>query len=261
LGKLDATGPTEGFRLYPEWRTTLFVALLVPLMTGLGFWQLQRAEEKTALAASFEQKQVAPPAPLVSVWDVSASALAYLPVTFSGRFLAEEYFLLDNRIFKGRFGYEVLGVFELEGTDQLVLVNRGWLAADPARLVQPEVPPVVGTVTVSGQVYVAPGAPYLLAEQELSPGWPKLVQALEMDILVPPLQAISGRRVFSYPVRINADAPGALGVDWQVVNISPAKHRGYAVQWFCMAAVLLIFYVLRSCNIWQLLRPSRRTRI
>jgi cytochrome oxidase assembly protein ShyY1 len=107
---------------------------------------------------------------------------------------------------------------------------------------------------------VAPGAPYLLAEQELSTGWPKLVQALEMDILMPPAQAISGRRVFSYPVRINADAPGALGVDWQVVNISPDKHRGYAVQWFCMAAVLLIFYVLRSCNIWQLLRSSRRTR-
>ena len=27
-----------------------------------------------------------------------------------------------------------------------MLVNRGWIAADPARLALPEVPPVVGTV-------------------------------------------------------------------------------------------------------------------
>ena len=35
----------------PEWRTTLFTLVLVPLMTWLGFWQLQRAEEKTVMAA------------------------------------------------------------------------------------------------------------------------------------------------------------------------------------------------------------------
>ncbi len=38
-----------------------------------------------------------------------------------------------------------------------------------------------------------------------------------------------------------------------MVNVSPAKHRGYAVQWFTMAVVLLIFFFLRSSNIWQLL--------
>ena len=48
-------------------------------------------------------------------------------------------------------------------------------------------------------------------------------------------------------------------VDWQVVNVSPQKHQGYAVQWFAMAAVLFIFYLLRSSNLWQLLTGAGRT--
>ena len=52
----------------PEWRTTLFTLVLVPLMTWLGFWQLQRAEEKTVMAASWEQRQSQPPVPLEQLW-------------------------------------------------------------------------------------------------------------------------------------------------------------------------------------------------
>ena len=55
--------------------------------------------------------------------------------------------------------------------------------------------------------------------------------------------------------------PGALAVDWQVVNVSPEKHGAYAVQWFTMAAVLLMFYVLRSSNMWQLLRAPENRRL
>jgi cytochrome oxidase assembly protein ShyY1 len=142
----------------------------------------------------------------------------------------------------------------LDATDDLVLVNRGWIAGDPARLELPRVPPVPGQVTVAGTVYVAPGAPYLLAEQQLQPGWPKLLQAIEMDKVAAAVAELDGGAVFPYPVRLAQGQPGALEIDWQVVNVSPDKHRAYAAQWFTMAAVLLIFYLLRSSNIWQLLK-------
>jgi surfeit locus 1 family protein len=64
--------------------------------------------------------------------------------------------------------------------------------------------------------------------------------------------------VFPFPVRIDAGESGALSVDWQVVNMSPQKHQGYAVQWFAMAAVLFGFYIVRCSNIWQLLTGSGR---
>jgi surfeit locus 1 family protein len=113
-------------------------------------------------------------------------------------------------------------------------------------------------VDIRGHVYVAPGKPYLLAEQEIQPGWPKTLQALEMAKLTDSLTSLTGSAVFAYPVRIEAGMPGALSVDWQVINVSPAKHTGYAVQWFTMAVVLAIFYILRSSNLWLLLTARRR---
>lgn len=245
-------GMLQGLRFDPEWRITLFCAVMVPLMSGLGLWQLQRAEEKTALAAAWEQRQRQRPAPLGELWEEPAASLAYRPVQLRGTFLQDAYFLLDNRMHRGRFGYEVLGILQLEGGGA-ALVNRGWTAADPSRRELPEVAWPRAPVDLSGHVYVAPGAPYLLAEQQLQPGWPKRIQAVEMDKLTPPATALTGDGLFPYPVRLDPGVPAALTVDWQVVNVSPDKHRGYAAQWFIMAAVLSIFYLLRCSNLWQLL--------
>jgi cytochrome oxidase assembly protein ShyY1 len=66
-------------------------------------------------------------------------------------------------------------------------------------------------------------------------------------------------RAFPYPVNIDAGEPGALAVNWQAVNVSPEKHRAYAVQWFTMALVLLVFFVVRSSNLWQLVKPAGRS--
>lgn len=253
-GRAEMSATDRQFRFEPEWRITLFTVLMVPVMAGLGFWQLQRAEEKAAIGAAFERRQQQTPANLAGLWNGSAEALAYLPVRLAGEFMQEEYFLLDNRVTEGRFGYEVVGILELDGGEGLVLVNRGWVPGDPARLEQPAVPPVSGHVTLTGQVYVAPGTPYLLAEQQLDSGWPKLLQAIEMDRLAPLLATGQGVRVFPYPVRIDAGQPGALSVSWKVVNVSPEKHRGYAVQWFVMAACLTVLYLLRCTNLWQLMK-------
>lgn len=257
-GITEMTGTGRGFSFDLEWRTTVFTLVMLPLLVALGLWQLQRADEKTRLAASWELRRSQPPAPLPELWDKPAQSLANLPVKLSGVFIEDKYFLLDNRILNGHYGVEVLGIMELDGNQGLALLDRGWLAADPSRRELPAVPPVGGRVELTGHVYVAPGAPYLLGEQQLGSGWPKMLQAVEMGKITPPVEALGGGRVFPFPIRIAAGEPGALTVDWQVVNVSPEKHRAYAVQWFTMALVLLVFFVLRSSNLWQLLRPAGR---
>lgn len=240
----------------PEWRTTLFTLLFVPLMVGLGFWQLQRAEEKAALSASWEQRQAQRPAPPAELLAGPEQLLPYAPIRLIGQFVPGRYFLLDNRIHQGRFGYEVLGILRLAEHGGVALVNRGWIAGDPARLALPEVPEVNGSVSLQGHVYIAPGTPYLLEDQVLQPGWPKRIQAVDMEMLIGAMSALGDDGVFPHLVRIKAGQPGALVVDWKVINVSPAKHQGYAVQWFAMASVLFIFYLLRSSNVWQLLRAG-----
>ena len=231
---------------------TLFTLLLVPVMIGLGFWQLQRAEEKTRLAIGWEQRRQQAPSPLAELWDMAPEALAYRRVRLAGQFVEGRYFLVDNKTRQGRFGYEVVAVFEHK-SGGVVLVNRGWVAGDPARRSLPQVAEVAGEQALTGHVYVSPGKPYLLGEQVLAQGWPKRVQAIEMDKLAPVL----GEQLFPFTVRVDRDQPGALEADWLIVNVSPEKHQAYAVQWFTMAAVMAGFYLLRSTNIWQLMTGRR----
>ncbi len=238
-----------------EWRITLLTLLLFPLLVSLGAWQLQRAAEKTALAAAFERKQQQPPADLGSVQGLAPAELAYLPVRLRGHFRPQQTFLLDNRSRGGQYGNEVLTVFETD-SGLLALVNRGWVPADPARLQPtqvPPLPPAPGGLSITGQVYVAPGKPFLLADEPLEAGWPKRIQAVEMAKLA----AGISEKLFPYPIHIRAGQPGALQADWQVINITPARHRAYAVQWFSMAAVLLLLFLLRSTNLWECIRGSR----
>ncbi|MCH2222905.1 MAG: SURF1 family protein, partial [Dechloromonas sp.] len=130
-----------------EWRITLFVVLLAPFMVGLGFWQLERADEKAALAATFAARNVAPPAPLQTVWQAPAVELAYLPVRLQGEYLPGKVFLLDNRMHKGKPGYEVFSVLRLQGTEQVALVSRGWVRAPLDRTQLPEIPEMAGELT------------------------------------------------------------------------------------------------------------------
>ncbi|MCB1844754.1 MAG: SURF1 family protein [Halioglobus sp.] len=229
----------------PEWRITVFTLVMAPLMVGLGFWQLARADEKAALAADFAAKQVRPPVSGLALDGLSSADLAYLPVTLEGQLDAARYFLLDNRLRGGVFGNEVVEVLSAAHDDRLFLVNRGWVPADPARLSLPEVERVEGVVRLNGYLYVAPDKPYLLGEQQLESGWPKRVQALEVDVIADAL-GVSADELYPYPLRLDADSTGALLTDWQVLNQSPAKHTGYAVQWFTMATVLALFWLARS---------------
>lgn len=251
------SGSRPGFRFNPEWRITLFTVLMLPALCGLGVWQLQRADEKAALAQAFEQQQRMPPAPLTELQGQRPESLAYRPVRARGTFEPSAYFLLDNRTRNGRFGYEVLHVMRTTA-GEAALINRGWVAGDASRQVLPEIAAVPGVVEVTGHVYVAPGKPYLLAPQVLSDGWPKRVQAVEMDLFIPVVQEEHAASVFPYPIRLDANAPGALDIAWQFINVSPAKHTGYAVQWFSMAGVLALIYLLQASNLWQWIRGKQK---
>jgi surfeit locus 1 family protein len=227
-----------------DWRTTLFTACLLPIFMGLGAWQLQRAAEKADIKLRFEQRQLEAPRSLASVRG-SAETLAYRRVLLEGEFIEGRDFLLDNRMYQGRYGFEVLTPVRLKESQRQVLVNRGWIAGDPARRELPDIPPLVGPAQLVGSIYVPPGDPYTLGDIAADRAWPRQLLALDVAAMANMLDAI----LYPYSIRLDADSPGALLVDWPVVNVSPEKHQAYAVQWFSMAAALLLLYLWRSSNI------------
>lgn len=126
------------------------------------------------------------------------------------------------------------------------MVNRGWVEAPPARadfadvmrdIAQPE-----GDQVLRGSIYVPVGTPVVLKQDDLSSVWPLRVQWLDIERIGVLLE----RPLFPYSVRLEPGEQGALQVDWEPINTRPEKHAGYAVQWFLMAAALIVFWVYSS---------------
>ena len=118
---------TDKFLWQPNAKLLLFVCLMTPLLISLGYWQLDRAEEKRQILAEFVGNQQSAPAALV---DLSGDTnLQYRAAQLSGKLDANRRLLLDNRVRNGRPGYEVFEVLTPITGSQKILVNRGWVQA------------------------------------------------------------------------------------------------------------------------------------
>ena len=47
---------------------------------------------------------------------------------------------------------------------------------------------------------------------------------------------------------LDKDQPGGFVREWNPVVVGPERHVGYAVQWFALAAALVILYVWVNLN-------------
>ena len=256
-------------RLDLEWRLTLFTLILFPFLMSLGFWQLSRADEKAVLAERYAERIALPPVTLPALLQGTAIDLAVKTapetaaliliadrrVRLSGQFTTGQYLLLDNRIYKGRVGFEVIAI--LTTPEYRVPVNLGWIPGDPSRREIPSPALPEGDIEIVGRVYVPLGEAYVLEEDTDIAQLPAVIQTFTpADLRDLP---VAGDAEFApVEVRVAANDPMAFEAHWPIVNQSPEKHTGYAVQWFSMAAVLLLAFLLRSSNLGALILPKKR---
>ncbi|MET0378176.1 MAG: SURF1 family protein, partial [Spongiibacteraceae bacterium] len=117
----------------------------------------------------------------------------------------------------------------------------------------PVPPPVSGTVTLQGYVY-RDSANRLSGANAADPQWPRVIQQVDVDAM----QTQLGVAAYPFSLRLDTDSTAALVADWPVVTSSPERHTAYAAQWFAMAAVLLLLWLLRSSNLQELIRRKPR---
>jgi len=236
---------TRKFR--PGLWPTVATLLLLPLLIGLGFWQLDRADQKAAMTQAFMQRRNAPPVDLAAAAGqrTDADAMRWRKCLLRGRYLADEQYLLDNQIEKGAPGYLVYTPLQLAGSDTIVLVNRGWIPMGRDRHAVPAFPTPSGEVTVRGTAKAPQSAGLALGGgggEDLGHG---LVRLQHLDLAV--VARRHGWNLLPYVVRL-APAPDSGFVrDWAppgTGGISRQRHIAYAVQWFAMAAVVAGLYVV-----------------
>lgn len=237
------TQNTRGFHWQPNVGVLVFVVIFLPLTVSLGFWQLSRAAEKEQLLTEYRAREMASPLPVSSLKEEQDHQ--YRRVTAQGEFDNEHSVLLENRVRRGRPGFEVVTLFKLEDNARPIWVNRGWIAGFLERNHLPEIPVIEGPVTIFGHLYRPLKQPFVVGEEHWRNKWPQVLQNLDRGLLASHLGVVA----FPYQLRLDQGSRGALQTGWDVVNVSPAKHRGYAVQWFAMAFALVLLGIFANSNL------------
>jgi surfeit locus 1 family protein len=233
-------------------------AVLVAAVAGaaltarLGFWQLDRAAEKTALATSIESRSRLPELPMTALAATPAEAEAqhWRKVRLHGRWLAAHSVFLDNRQMDGRPGFFVVTPLQI-GPGDAVLVQRGW--APRNQEVRSALPPVAtpaGEVEVLGLIAPPPSRLYEFGHQVSGPIRQNLDLAAasrEFGITLRPLSI--------WQLEAAANPGDGLARHWPVAAVDVSTHYGYAFQWFALSALVAGLYVW-----FQLIRPRLRQR-
>mgnify|MGYP003666729305 CR=1 FL=1 len=220
----------------------------VPLLAGivvvivavqLGNWQVRRAEEKREIGARIERYAGTAPQALDSVRGVQPPEWSHGVVR--GRWLPEAAMYLDNRVLDRRPGYHVLMPLELADAS-VVMVNRGWVAAGPERAVLPEIVTSSDTIEVAGRVMVPEHDPFSLADEARDgQRW----QFIDLAAY----RAWSGLAPGDWVLQQNSQVADGLVRRWADPDLGEDTHRGYALQWYSLAALaaaLTGYYVFRS---------------
>ncbi|RZI75978.1 MAG: SURF1 family protein, partial [Variovorax sp.] len=126
------------------WLVTIAAAITLTATASLGRWQLSRAAQKEALQADIALQQARPPLDQQAFLAMTRPTEAlHRPVRLRGLWLAPQTVYLDNRQMHGVPGFYVLTPFAIEGAEQAVMVQRGWIQRnfeDRSRLQPVETP-------------------------------------------------------------------------------------------------------------------------
>ena len=229
-----------GFEFRPGLWPSLATLALLPVLVGLGQWQLERATWKQGLVDAHEAGMHLAPVDLGWLLD-SGSLAAFRPVSVRGQYDLAHQLLLDNRTYRGVAGYHVLTPLRLPDGESVVLVNRGWVPAGLDRAVLPELPGPAGPVVVEAITSLPPEKLFRLGDaEENHAGWPKVVQQRDLAQLGQLLET----RLLPVILLLDESSEHGFVREWQpVYGVTPDKHRAYAMQWFTLAVVLLLIYI------------------
>ena len=222
----------------PKIIPTLATILLLPGLIGLGFWQLQRAKQKRELLAMYDVRLNAVAQP-ISKLKMDLTQVNFLPVEVKGEFDNQRNILLNNRYHNHVLGYQVLTPLFIKETGKAILINRGWIPRGESHPHLPKIVPVEDIQVLKGYAKIPDKNIFTLSHKQDDEQWPREVQQIKLSEISRQL----GVELYPFILLLAPDQAHGFERDWNPVVVNPAKHTGYAVQWFSLAGLLIIIYV------------------
>jgi surfeit locus 1 family protein len=224
------------FRLIPFIATVALVVLGI----SLAQWQTRRAEEKIALQARLQERAAQPPLSLDRLASMTAEQLEYRRVLLSGSFVPGWPIYVDNRPHDGVAGFYLLMPFKISHSDHYVLVARGWFPRNVHdRTRMPAVPTPEGNIEIVG--IARRELAHVMQLGALDPPKP---HAIVQNLDIADFARDSGLNAMPFVVEQTSELPDGLRRDWPAPALDVDRHRGYAFQWYALAAMALLFFVV-----------------
>lgn len=216
----------------------IFAIIFVPITISLGFWQLDRAEEKREIIANYDELLTSEPINL----NVKTIYKNWKPITTIGRF-KDIVIFEDNAILSGRAGFKIYHLFE-NGDGSYVFVHRGFIERNMVKNNLPLINTPKGKQSLVGSVLIKEDNSFV---QDIEESDARIIQEFNIERLINKFPILKDR--YLHPFLFNLDIRDNkkfLAIE-KPVNMAASKHIGYAIQWFglCIALIILTIYAFR----------------
>lgn len=207
-------------------------------MVQLGNWQLSRAQEKESRQERLDRLSQEPAITLPD-HPVKLEDFQYHQVEARGEYVPGHTIYLDNKIYKGIAGYQIVTPLRIGNSEMHVLVNRGWIAATRDRSKLPQVTTPRGQLLISGVATAATQKTLELSPEQVSG---QVWENLDIERY----RSSTGLKLQPVMILQKDQANDGLVREWPRPDSGSGKNIGYAFQWFAMALAVLIIYLVLS---------------
>ena len=229
------------FKLIP----TLIFAITFCGFIVLGFWQIDRADQKNILNSNYTDRQQEATIVLDknNVID-EKSNLLWRKVEFEGSFINKQNIILDNQIFNQIAGFNIITPFKIKGSDSLVLVNRGWHPNLKNREMLPIINEISGERILQGHIASFPVSGIKLGKNNIETLNSQIFRFQRLDAAE--LNYFFSAKMMPYMIYLDPIIDKELYGNFKLPAPDSQKNYGYAFQWFAFAITLLIIFIRLS---------------
>ncbi|HHF0483653.1 TPA: SURF1 family protein [Vibrio antiquarius] len=231
------------------WVAVGLTVVVFSLLVKLGFWQLERGQEKQALEQAILARADSAYQALGEVLeenDWREGSILGKKVEANVVPLAFPVILLDNQTHQGNVGYlafQIVSMSDESGT--YALLELGFLEGIADRSVLPTVTTLEVSTFISGRLYRKSANPL---SSELMPEVGDAIRVQNLNIA----QLNQLLNIELMPAVLQPDNLKNWPYDfpWNPLPLNSAKHFGYSIQWFSMAGVFLLLTLIVFVR-WQ----------
>jgi len=210
---------------------SVLILATMAFLVSLGFWQLDRADQKRTIEASIQKANTGVVELIVNQNELLNKE--YYEVRLQGSYVSDKQFIYDNQIVDQASGYYVLTPFVLTGQSNAIMINRGFIPWNGRRDQLADI--AVDSAFREVKIQVSrPIKRIELKTSDISNQFPVLIQAIDFDVI----EEISSTSFVRVIGLLDPSPPDGFVRKWDPYTGSIEKHIGYAIQWFLMALVL-----------------------